>query len=413
MDPIRNFGMQTFASLSIRNYRLYFFGQGISLSGTWMQTVALGWLMLELTGSGVQLGSVLAMQYLPILVGGIFAGNLVDKFEKRRILYVTQSILASLAFGLSLLVFTDHIQVWMVYVFSFCMGLATSVDNPARQTFVHEMVGPEHLRNAVTLLSTIANLARAIGPLIAGLLIASVGIAFCFFMNALSFLVVMFTLFLMDEKGLHLERIRHGTAKGYFLPVLQYVRKERDLLRILLAMTFMGTFAYEFPVSLPLLAQRVFLGDASSYAFLLSGMGIGSVLGGLYIASRKDSTMQEFSLAAIFFGTSICITALMPTLTLAVIGMVLVGFFSINVTATGNTMLQLGTEPYMRGRVMSLWNMAIFGTTLIGAPIIGAVAEHMGARSGVAIGGIAALSAGLLIYFHASTFISWLREREV
>src|SRR4051812_35788369 len=158
MNAIRNFSRKTFASLSIRNYRLYFFGQGISMCGTWMQTVALGWLMLDLTHSGVQLGGVLAAQYFPILIGGLFAGSIVDRYEKRKILYITQSILACLALALSAFVYSGAIQVWMVYGFSFLMGLATSFDNPARQTFVHEMVGHEHLKNAVTLLSTIANL---------------------------------------------------------------------------------------------------------------------------------------------------------------------------------------------------------------------------------------------------------------
>jgi len=413
MEPIKNFGRRTFASLSIRNYRLYFFGQGISLCGTWMQTVALGWLMLEITGSGVQLGSVLAVQYLPILLGGIFAGNIVDKFEKRRILYVTQSALAVLALGLSILVFSGLIQVWMVYLFSFLMGLATSVDNPARQTFVHEMVGNSHLRNAVTLLATVANLARAIGPLIAGLLIASVGTAFCFFMNAFSFIVVLVALFMIDEEELHYEKMERRTVVGYFLPVLTYVASQRQLLQILVSMAFIGTLSYEFPVSLPLMAERIFQGDAYTYALLLSGMGIGSVLGGLYIASRQIVTMQEFAISAALFGISICIAALMPVLPGAIIAMVFVGYFSINITSAGNTILQLGSDPAMRGRVMSLWSMAIFGTTLIGAPLVGVIAEDIGARWGLGIGGITALIAGTIVYSQLSAAIPSLKKQEI
>jgi MFS family permease len=412
MEPIKNFGRKTFASLSIRNYRLYFFGQGISLCGTWMQTVALGWLMLELTGSGVQLGTVLGIQYLPILLGGIFAGAVVDKFEKRKILYVTQSILATLALILSFLVFSGIIQVWMVYLFAFLMGLATSVDTPARQTFIHEMVGQDHLRNAVTLLSTIANLARVIGPLIAGVLIASVGIAFCFFMNAISFCGVLIVLYLMHEEEMHTETVRHADVKGYFLPVLSYVYSHKELMQILISMAFIGTLSYEFPVSLPLLAERVFLGDAYTYALLLSGMGIGSVLGGLYIASRGVVTMREFSLSAFFFGISICVTAIMPALVGSVIGMVLVGFFSISVTSAGNTILQLGSEEYLRGRIMALWSMAIFGTTLIGAPLIGAIGEHFGARFGLGVGGITAILVGAVIYMQ-TTASSLPKPREI
>jgi MFS family permease len=300
----------------------------------------------------------------------------------------------------------------MVYAFAFLLGVAQSVDNPARQTFIHEMVGPDHLRNAVTLLSTIANVARAIGPLVAGLLIATVGIAFCFFMNALSFVAVLYVLYIMDGAEFIVEEVKRGSVKGYFMPVLRYVASNKDLYRILITMTFIGALSYEFPVSLPLMAQRVFSGDASTYAFLLSGMGIGSVLGGLYIASRREVSMREFSLAAIFFGASICLTALTPSLTLAIIGMVFVGFFSIDLTSTGNTMLQLEAEHDMRGRVMSLWSMAIFGTTLIGAPIIGAIAEHFGARLGLGAGGITALAAGVVICFEVAPQLFSLR-REV
>jgi MFS family permease len=412
MDSIRNYGRETFASLSIHNYRLYFFGQGISLCGTWMQTVALGWLMLQLTGSGIALGNVLAVQYLPIFLGAFFAGSVVDRFEKRRILYVTQSTLAILALGLSILVFSGAVQVWMVYLFALLMGTASSVDNPTRQTFVHEMVGPDHLRNAVTLLSTIANIARAIGPLVAGLLIASVGIAFCFFMNALSFLAVLFVLVLIDADELQVPGKPHHSVKGYFLPVIIYIKEHQELLRILVTMFFVGTFTYEFPVSLPLLAQRVFLGDASSYALLLSGMGLGSVLGGLYIARRREISMREFSLAALCFGASICLTSLMPTLASTFLGMIFVGFFSIELTSTGATILQLESEEFIRGRVMALWSMAIFGTTLFGAPLIGFIAEHISPRFGLGIGGITALCAGVILSFELAPIVHVLKRKE-
>jgi MFS family permease len=393
MDSIKAFGESTFGSLKIRNYRLYFIGQGISLCGTWMQTVALGWLVLELTGSGVQLGGILAAQYLPVLVGGLFAGAIVDSFDKRRILYVTQSALALLALVISTLVFTHLIQVWMVYVFAFMLGLASAVDNPARQTFVHEMVGRDYLRNAVTLNSTVANLARAIGPLIGGVLIAGIGIAFCFLANALSFVAVLFVLYLLDARALHVEEPVEKRNR-HFLAVLPYVASVPEIKRILITMAVIGMVSYEFQVSLPLMAQRIFMGNATTYAFLLSAMGAGSVIGGLVIASRKKVTSREFVTSALFFGAAMCATAIMPNLILAIVGMLFVGYFSINLTSAGNTIIQLESSPHMRGRVMSLWAMAIFGSTLLGAPLVGYVGEHAGARYALAIGGVAALTIG-------------------
>src|SRR3989344_6677934 len=197
MEALRNFGQTTFSSLKIRNYRLYFIGEAFSHAGSWMQTVGLSWLVLELTGSGAALGTVLAFRFAPMLFGGLFSGIIVDRFDKRSILYVTQSLFAFLAFLLSVLVFTDSMQAWMLFVFAVAFGLVDVVDHPTRQVFVHEMVGRENLRNAVTLNSTVASLARAVGPMIAGSVIVSIGIAACYFANALSFIAVIAMLLFM------------------------------------------------------------------------------------------------------------------------------------------------------------------------------------------------------------------------
>lgn len=394
MEAIKEFGSQTFSSLKIRNYRLYFLGQGLSQCGNWMQIVALGWLVLELTGSGVALGIVGAFRFAPMLLGGPFAGIVVDRFNKRRILFVTQSLFALIALVLSVLVYTDTIRIWILFVSAVVYGLVDVVDNPTRQVFVHEMVGRENLRNAVTLNSTEANLARALGPLVAGSLIASIGIAFCLFSNAVSFGAVLIVLSLMRESEFHREHSERK-AIGHIFESLSYVVSMPLIRTILLVMAVIGTFAYEFQVSLPLLAQQTFLGAAADYAALLSAMGAGSVAGGLFAASRHRVAPREFIASAFFFGLSILFTAIMPTLSLAIVGMIFVGFFSINLTSLGNTMIQLASASHMRGRVMSLWSMAIFGSTLIGGPTIGLIGQYAGARWGLAVGGIAAVAAAL------------------
>ena len=333
MEIVRAFGEQVFASLRIRNYRLYFAGIGFSHIGTWMQTVALGWLVLELTGSGTQLGSVLALRFAPMLLLSVFAGNVVDSFDKRRILYATQSVCALIALSMSILIFTNSIEMWMVYLAALFFGFADVVDRPARQTFVHEMVGPENLRNAVSLGSAQANLARALGPLFAGALIATVGIAFCFFANALSYLVFLGALWFLRTSELHRE-MREERRISHLFAGVAYAASVPLIRTTLIAMAVIGTLSYEFQISLPLLAHTTFLGGAADYAALLSAMGAGSVAGGLWSASRKDIGAHEFVLWAFLFGVSVVITALMPSLSLATAAMGFVGFFSVTMSST-------------------------------------------------------------------------------
>lgn len=392
MESLKEFRAQIFSSLKVPNYRIYFLGQAFSHGGNWMQTVALSWLVLQLTGSGTALGTVLAFRFAPMLLGGPFAGMIVDRFDKRHILYATQWSFAVLALALSLLVYTDSIQVWMLFVFAVAFGVIDVVDNPARQTFVHELVGRDNLRNAVTLNATEANLARALGPLVAGSLIATVGIAFCFLANAFSFLAVIFVLSRMRVSEFHHETFERKPI-GNVPEGLSYVSSIPLIRTVLLVMALIGTLTYEFQVSLPLLAQNTFHGAADDYAALLSAMGAGAVIGGLFAASRRNIRPREFVFSAFFLGLSVCVTAVMPTLNLAVIGMVFVGFFFINVNSLGNTMIQLESAPHMRGRVMSLWSMAIFGSTLVGAPIVGFVGEMANARWAFVLGGTAAIFA--------------------
>ena len=388
---------RTFSSLRIRNYRLYFFGQMVSLSGTWMQGVAQAWLVLQLTGSGTALGLVTAFQFLPVLLLGPMGGVVADRFDKRRLLFVTQAIAGSLAGILGLLVVTDLVELWMVYALALALGLVTTVDNPTRQTFVLEMVGADELTNAVTLNSVMVNVARVIGPAVAGVLIATVGIGICFLLNAASYLATLASLAVMRTDLL--ERTPpQPRKKGQLREGFRYVRATPELLWPLVMMAVVGTLAYEFQVILPLVARFTFEGDAGTYGLMSSTMGAGAVVGGLYTAGKKRHGTTALSLAAMAFGGFILAAAAAPTLAVELVALFLVGATSITFLALGNTTLQLGAAPEMRGRVMALWAVAFLGSTPVGGPIIGGIGEHVGPRWGLVVGGVAAFLAGALTY---------------
>lgn len=403
MHTITQFGHRTFASLKVRNYRLYFFGHIVSQGGSWMQTVALGWLVLSLTGSGVQLGTVTAMQFVPMLFLGPWGGVIVDRFSKLRLLYWTNTSFLVLVSIISVLIFAEAIQLWMLYLFAFALGLVRVLDNPARQTFVSEMVGEAHLKNAISLNSIGNNIMRAVGPSIAGILIVSTGIAFCFFVNALSYLAVLFMLRKMRTDELEPSH-KLEKKSGQMMEGFRYVFGTPVIRNTLIMMAVIGTFAYEFQVSLPLLARDTFSGDATSYAALLVAMGVGSVVGGLYAAGRHTIVPRQLFIFAFLFGASIIATSLAPSLSFAVFGMFFVGLFSINLISIGNTMVQLESAAPMRGRVMALWSVAMIGSTTIGGPIIGAVGQFMGARWGLALGGVATILAAGIASFSVLKF---------
>ena len=391
--PLNSYAQATFSSLRVRNYRLYFIGQGISLCGTWMQTIGQSWLVLKLTGSGTALGLVTACQTLPVLVLGPLGGVVTDRFHKRRLLFLTQLTLCLLALALGLLVATGAIRLWMIFVLASCLGLVAAIDNPARQTFVHEMVGRELLRNAVTLNSTEVNLARVIGPAIAGVLIASTGLAACFIINSISFVAVLVCLYLMRGEELFtvepIREVRGQLSKGF-----RYIGDTPVIRDVLIMMAVVGALTYEFNVSLPLAAKFTFHGSAGSFALLTSAMGLGAVLGGLLTAGRKKTSPAGVAWASLAFGAAVLQVAIAPDLLLAVLGMVLVGLCSLGFTSLGNSTLQLESRPDMRGRVMALWTVAFMGTTPVGGPIIGLIGEHANPRWSLVTGGIAALAAG-------------------
>jgi len=392
---LRERSRDTFSSLYVRNYRLYYIGQIISTSGTFMQNVAQVWLVLKLTNSGTALGITSALQYVPILILGPYGGVIADRFSKRTILYFTQSISGILALILGVLVMTNLVQVWMVYILAFSLGMVTVFDNPTRQTFYMELVGPDNLRNAVTLYSTLVNLARIIGPAIAAALIAGLGLAPCFIINGISFVAVVIMLGLMHADEL-IVTPPLPRAKGQIVEGVKYILSTPVIGTTLLMMAIIGTLTYEFQVSLPLMAQFTFKGDASSYALLTASMGFGAAFGGVFFASRKGFQPSKVITAALLFGLAVLLAAFMPSLILTGLILVFVGITSINFSSLGNSLLQLESSPQMRGRVMSFWSIAFLGSTTIGGPLVGWFAEVSGARWGLALGGIAALIAAVI-----------------
>ena len=394
MTRIERATRDTFKSLRSRNYRLYFAGQIVSVSGTWMQGVAQSWLVLQLTGSGAMLGLTTGLQFLPMLVGGPWAGVLADRVDKRKLLVVTQTVAGLLALLLGALTATGVVQLWMVLVIAFLFGCVVAVDNPARQSFVLDMVGPEDLPNAVTLNIVVVNAARAVGPAIAGLLIAGVGIAACFFFNGVSYIALVAALIRMNPHTLHLGK-RAVRGPKQLREGLAYVWRTTELRIPLLVMAGVGMLTYEFHVTLPLMAKYTFGGGPLAYGILSGAMGVGAVIGGLASARRSGATVRALLHNSWIFGVLIVALAAAPTLPLAVAAAALVGAASIRFIATANAALQLGAAPEMRGRVMALWGVAFLGSTPVGGPLIGWIGEAYGARWALVVGSIAAIAAAI------------------
>ena len=392
MSALQRFFRSTFAALAVRNYRLFFLGQAISLSGSWMQRIAQGLLVLDLTGSGTALGVVVALQALPVLIFGAWGGVAADRLPKRSILYATQAVAGVSSLVIGLLVISGDIRLWMVYAAALVLGFVKVFDNPTRQTFVREMVGSDLLTNAVSLNSIEMNFARVVGPAVAGVLVATIGLGACFIADGLSYTVVIAMLAVMRSEELRPAQ-RVARSKGQLTEGLRYVRSQPVIRNTLVMMAIIGTFTYEVSVVLPLLAEFTFARGAGGYAALTSAMGMGAVIGGLYTASRRRTGPAVLVLSAALFGAAMVLASVSPTMTLALVAMVVVGFFSINFTSLANVTIQLASASQMQGRVMSLWTIAMLGTTPIGGPIMGYIGEHAGARWALGLGGLAALVA--------------------
>jgi MFS family permease len=386
---------RTFSSLSIRNYRYYFAGQSLSLIGTWMQSVTQTWLVYAWTHSGFDVGLVVALQTLPILFLGPFGGAIADRFGKYNTLFKTQAFAGVQALVLAGLDLSGHLQLWEIYVMAVALGLVNMVDNPTRQTFIVEMVGRDQLANAVTLNSVMVNMARAIGPAIAGVLIATVGSGWSFLANGVSFAFVLASLWAMNPDELTpappSARLRGQLREGF-----RYVGSTPLVRDALIMMAVIGCLTYEFQTTLPLMAGGPFHGDSRTYGFLTAFMGIGAVVGGLIAAGRPPAVgaqTRRLVITAALFGVAVLAAAFAPSLYFEEVLLLFVGAGSVTFLALGNATLQLNSDPSMRGRVMSLWSVAFLGSTPVGGPLVGFVGGAVGARYGLGIGGVAALAA--------------------
>ena len=394
---VGNATRRTFRSLRVRNYRLFFFGQLVSVSGTWMQTVAQNWLVLTLTGSGLDLGITVALQFLPMLLFGMWGGVIADRFDKRHVLLATQAVAGLLALTLWALVTTGAVELWMVYVLAFLLGMVQMVDMPTRQAFVTEMVGPDDVPNAVGLNSAMFNAGRLLGPAAAGVVISTAGVALAFLVNAGSYLAVIAALCAMRPDELHREPMTPGRRPGQIRDGLRYVWADPQLRTTLLLVAVMGTFGFNFPVVLPLLARFSLGGGARLYGLLTGAMAFGSLLGALFAAGRARPTRELLVGSGIAFGALTLVSAAAPTSLTTATVLTAVGLAMMLFLATANATLQLNSTPAMRGRVMALYGLVFLGTTPLGGPLLGFVSEHWGARAGLALSGGVTLAAALAV----------------
>jgi MFS family permease len=383
---------RSFDSLQVPNYRRYFVGQIVSLSGNWMQTVAEIWLVLSLTDSGVAVGLTTALQFLPILLFGAWGGLLADRFAKRRLLIVTQALMALPAIALFVLSSAGVVTVAMVYGLVFARGTVNAVDNPTRQSFVIEIVGTRRVVNAVSLNSVLVHSARIIGPALAGVLIATVGVEPCFAINAATFGAMIFALWRMEPGALR-PAPQVPRERGAVRSALRHVAATPRLAVPLALMAIVGALGYNFQTILPLLARFSFGGGATVYAALVSAMAIGSVAGALVTGARGRTSASVIAGAALAFGVLSLLAAGAPTLALELPVLALLGAATVTFAASVNSYLQLEVRPDMRGRVMALYSIVFLGSTPIGGPIAGWLSEAFDPRVALVLAGVSGLSA--------------------
>ena len=389
---------RTFRALRLYNYRLFFVSQVVSMSGTWMQSVAQAWLVLQITGSGVDLGITVGLQFGPVLVLGAWAGALADRIDKRRLLMATQTAAALFALILAALTFADVVTIWMIWVLAGLTGVAVALDLPSRQSFVFEMVGPDDLANAVGLNAVIINSSRIVGPAIGGLLIAAVGVASCFLFNAVSFIAVIVALAMMRTAELRPSKpVRR--RPGQVREGLRYVWRTPEL-RIPLAMlAVVSTLAYNYSVVLPLLTKDVYGRGGGAYGALSAAMGVGALAGALLMASRARPSRRLLVTSAFAFGVVTVLLAFAPSHLWGMALLVPMGAAGVLFISTVNSLLQLNADDAMRGRVMALWAVVFLGSTPIGGPLTGLIVRGFGVRAAVAVGGVAALATAAGAYW--------------
>jgi MFS family permease len=381
------------SSLAIRNYRLYFIGQVISVSGNWMQQIAIAWLVLTLSNSALELGITTALQSAPYLVVGLWGGVLADRLPKRKLLLCTQFALVLPPLTLWLLWERGTIQMWMIYIILTIRGLINTLDNPARQSFVAEMVGPEQLVNAVSLNSAIIQAGRLIGPALASLIIATAGLGACFLANAATFIAMIGLLIAIRPGELRTVPLARR-ARGQLREAFTAAARNPSLRIPLSLMAVVGLLSFNFTVVIPAMARFTYHGGPTTYALMTNCLAIGALGGALVSGTRSVVTPMVVSAAAIGFGATLGIASFTGTIGMALVALAAVGATSVAFSASAQALIQLTAAPEMRGRILSLYQIVYMGTTPLGSLLVGALASSYGARSGLVLGSVGAVGAG-------------------
>lgn len=388
---------KTFQSFEEHNYRLWFTGSLFASSGQWMQRVAQDWLVLTVLtrGGGLEMGVVTALQFLPILLFSPWAGLAADRFERRRLLQITQSLMMIFGFSLGFLILTGRIELWMVYILAFAGGTVLAFENPVRQSFVSELVAPRMLPNAVALNSTAFNSARLIGPALSGLIIDMVGMGWVFVVNGALLTVPIVTLALLRTEDLNILP-KVPRQKGQLREGFQYIMGRRDIVLILFLMGVVSCFGLNFQITSALMATQIFDIPAGGYGLMSSFLAIGAICGSLMVARSNNPRLQLIIAAALFFGVALGLLALSPTYWWFLLIAIPTGALSMTLISSANAAVQISTAPQFRGRVMAIYSMIFLGTTPIGAPIVGWIGEQYGARWSMGIGAIITIVAALI-----------------
>jgi MFS family permease len=395
-----------FRALSVRNYRLYFTGQVLSNTGTWMQRVAQDWLVLDLSGtSAVALGITTGLQFLPYLLFSLWGGTLADRFERRRMLVWTQATMGLLALGLGAVTLVGLATVNLVYVFAFLLGCASSLDNPARQAFVNEIVGPVDLHNAIALNSASFNLARLGGPALAGVMVALIGSGWVFILNAASFGLTILALLLMRGSELFPQVRRTGGVR--LVQGLHYVRARRDLILVLSLAFGVATFGLNYQMTMALMARQQFELGAEAFGLMSTALAFGALAGSLLAARRTRVSLRLVFVAAMVFGAVEILVGFAPTYVAMLLVLPAAGVLAMTFTTSAQSFLQTHSEDWVRGRVMGIYTLVFFGGTPVGAPLIGWAADRFGPRSGLVGGGL-----GTVVWTALAFALYWLtRDR--
>jgi MFS family permease len=394
MSKLRLAVRETFRSLHVRNFRLFFGGQLISQVGNWLTLVAQTLLVYHLTHNGLALGALAAAQFGPVLVLGPWAGLVADRSDKRRLLLIVQSIAMLQSFTLAALAFTGHPPVLAIFGVALIGGTTVAFDNPARRAFVVEMVPSEDMHNAVSLNSALMTSSRVVGPALAGLLVVTTGFGWCFLLDGLSYLAVLAALYRMRTEELHPAPVT-PKAKGQVREGLRYARNVPSLWVPLVMMAVVGTLSYNFQTVFPIFVTRDLGGSDTTYTLLFSVVSVGALVGALRTARRTSIDVRAVALASLGYGVAMTFMTFAPNELLAFLAGLLLGVTSIAFLTTSTSIVQIESAPEMRGRVLALQAMLFLGSTPVGGPIVGWVSQQFGARYGIALGAIAALGAGV------------------